>query len=186
MLRLSAWREPQQNFRERNLGIAELRLPRQDYQDLWNDGGDLLLSLSSRTHDDSDVVFSLAAFYLDSGDMPRALEFARRAVELSPQSAVMALSLARILEASGADAQAEQQYLKAIGLNPSWKEPYGRLVMLYVRQRKFEDAIRILDRYLTWNSNEILFHEWRKQLLSQEKDVIGSHGFKGPALPLAR
>jgi Flp pilus assembly protein TadD len=186
MLRLSAWREPQQNFRERNLGIAELRLPRQDYQDLWNDGGDLLLSLSSRAHDDSDVVFSLAAFYLDSGDMPRALEFARRAVELSPQSAVMALSLARILEASGADAQAEQQYLKAIGLNPSWKEPYGRLVMLYVRQRKFEDAIRILDRYLTWNSNEILFHEWRKQLLSQEKDVIGSHGFKGPALPLAR
>jgi hypothetical protein len=182
VLRLSAWREPQQNFQQRNLGIAELRLPRQDYQDLWSDGGGLLLSLSSRAHDDSDAAFSLSAFYLDSGDLPRALELARRSVELSPKSAVRALSLARILEASGADDKAEQQFVKAIDLNPSWKESYGRLAMFYVRQRKFEDAIKVLDRYLTWNSNEILFHEWRKQLLSQTKAENGSRLDSQPAL----
>lgn len=186
MLRLSAWREPQPNFQQRNLGIAELRLPRQDYQGLWSDGGDLLLSLGGRAHDDSDVVFSLTAFYLDSGDLPRALEFARRAVELSPQSAVRALTLARILETSGADDKAEQQFVKAIALNPSWKEPYGRLTMFYVRQKKFEDAIRVLDRYLTWNPNEILFHEWRKQILSQENAGTGSRLPRQPAIPPSR
>jgi Flp pilus assembly protein TadD len=103
-------------------------------------------------------------------------------VELSPKSAVRALSLARILEASGADDEAEQQFVKAIDLNPSWKESYGRLAMFYVRQRKFEDAIKVLDRYLTWNSNEILFHEWRKQLLSQTKAENGSRLDSQPAL----
>jgi len=185
-LKLSAWRQPRQNFQQRNLGIAELRLSRQDYQDLWSDGGDLLLSLGAPSHDDSDIVFSLTAFYLDSGDLPRALEFARRAVELSPQSAVRTLTLARILETSGADDKAEQQFVKAIALNPSWKEPYGRLTMFYVRRNKFEEAIKVLDRYLTWNPNEILFHEWRKQILSQENAGTGSRLPSQPAIPPTR
>ena len=170
--RLVAWREPAEPFRKRNLGIAELLLSSTDNRDLWLDGGNLLSSLSPDTlKNDPDVVFSLQAFYFENGDSSRALEFARRSVELNPQSANAALGLARILQASGSESEAEQQFLRTIGLNPSLKEAYGRLAMLYVKQKRIQDAVNILDRYMQWNSNEILFRDWKKQLLSQNTSI---------------
>jgi predicted CXXCH cytochrome family protein len=169
--KLVAWREPEEQFRKRNLGIAELLLSSTDNRELWLDGGNLLASLSPETlKTDPEVVSSLQAFYFAIGDS-RALEFARRSVELSPQSANAALGLARILQSPGSDSEAEQQFLRAIDLNPSWKEAYGRLAMLYVRQRRVQDAVSILDRYLQWNPNEILFRNWKKQLSSQNPGV---------------
>jgi Flp pilus assembly protein TadD len=113
------------------------------------------------------VVSSLQAFYFASGDSAQALGFARRSTKLNPQSANAALGLARILQASGSESEAEQEFLRVIDLNPSWREAYGRLAMLYLKQRRIQDAVNILDRYLLWNSNEILFRDWKKQILSQ-------------------
>ena len=167
---LVAWRLPPEQFRQRNLGIAELRLSSVDDRELWLDGGDLLSSLPGDTAGkDADVAFSLESFYFDTGDLPHALELARRSVELNPQSASAALGLARIVESSGAESEAEGKFLRAISLNPSLKEAYGRLAMLYAKQRKFQDAIKVLDRYLQWNSNDILFHKWKKQLSAQNQ-----------------
>jgi predicted CXXCH cytochrome family protein len=169
---LVAWRQPPEQFRQRNLGIAELLLSSDENKDLWLDGGNILSSLSSETlKTDANVVSSLQAFYFGTGDLSRALELGQRAVELNPQSANAALALGRVLEASGADDKAQEQFLRAINLNPSWKEAYGRLAMSYAKQRRFEDAIGILDRYLQWNPNEVLFHKWKKQLSSQIGDV---------------
>jgi len=152
------------------LVIAELMLSSVDDRELWLDGGDLLSSLPGDTAGkDADVAFSLESFYFDTGDLPHALELARRSVELNPQSASAALGLARIVESSGAESEAEEQFLRAISLNPSLKEAYGRLAMLYAKQRKFQDAINVLDRYLQWNSNDILFHKWKKQLSAQNR-----------------
>lgn len=170
--KLVAWREPAQEFRKRNLGIAELLLSSTDNRELWLDGGNLLASLSPETlKTDFDVVFSLQAFYFADGDSSRALEYARRSVALSPQSANAALGLARILQNSGADAEAESEFLRAITMNPSLKEAYGRLTMLYVKQKRTQDAVNILDRYMQWNPNEILFTNWKKQLLSHSTSI---------------
>jgi len=166
--KLVAWREPAEEFRNRNLGIAELLLSSTDEHELWLDGGNLLASLNAETRKtDQEVVSSLQAFYFASGDSAQALEFARRSAKLNPQSANAALGLGRILQASGSESEAEQEFLRVIDLNPSWREAYGRLAMLYVKQRRIQDAVNILDRYLLWNSNEILFRDWKKQILSQ-------------------
>ena len=170
--KLVAWREPAEQFRKRNMGIAELLLSSTDNRDLWLDGGNLLASLSPETlRTDPAVVFSLQAFYFANGDSSRALEFARRSVELNPQSANAALGLARILQSSGSDSGAEQEFLRTITINPSLKEAYGRLAMLYVKQKRIQDAVNILDRYMQWNSNEILFRDWKKQLRSQKASI---------------
>jgi predicted CXXCH cytochrome family protein len=170
--KLVAWREPAEQFRKRNLGIAELLLSPTDNRELWLDGGNLLSSMGPETlKNDPEVVSSLEAFYFASGDASRALEFARRSVELNPQSANAALGLARILQSSGFDSEAEQGFLKTITLNSSLKEAYGRLAMLYVKQKRIQDAVNILDRYMQWNSNEILFRDWKKQLLSQKPSI---------------
>src|SRR6185312_8383415 len=166
------WREPAEQFRKRNLGIAELLLSSIDNRELWLDGGNLLSSMGPQTlKNDAEVVSSLEAFYFAMGDSARALEFARRSVELNPQSANAALGLARILQSSGSDSEAEQEFLRTITINPSLKEAYGRLSMLYVKENRIQDAINILDRYIQWNSNEILFRDWKKQLLSQKPSI---------------
>jgi Flp pilus assembly protein TadD len=120
---------------------------------------------------DPEVVSSLEAFYFANGDPSRALEFARRSVELNPQSANAALGLARILQSSGSYSEAEREFLRTISLNPSLKEAYGRLAMSYVKEKRIQDALNILDRYMQWNSNEILFRDWKKQLLSQKPSI---------------
>ena len=76
-----------------------------------------------------------------------------------------------ILQSLGSDSEAEQEFLRTIAINPSLKEAFGRLAMLYVKQKRIQDAVNILDRYMQWNSNEILFRDWKKQLLSQKASI---------------
>jgi len=75
------------------------------------------------------------------------------------------------LQSLGSDSEAEQEFLRTIAINPSLKEAFGRLAMLYVKQKRIQDAVNILDRYMQWNSNEILFRDWKKQLLSQKASI---------------
>lgn len=167
--KLVVWRDPPEEFRQRDLGLAELKLSPDENDDLWRDGGALLASLDPKQlMVDADAVLALEDFYLHTGDVPKALEFGRRSVDLDPRNSTAALTFARVLEASGSASEAEEQYLRAINIDPSLKEAYGRLAVHYAKQRRFEDAKNILDRYLQWNPNEIFFHELERQFSAQQ------------------
>jgi hypothetical protein len=171
--RLVAWREPPEQFRQRNLGLAELLLSPVENEDLWRQGAALLLSLDpEELKTDADVASELEDYYVRTGDRAKAVEFGRRSVELNPRSATAALTFARALEASGASSEAEEQFLRAISLDPSLKEAYGRLAMFYAKEQRTQEATSILDRYLQWNSNEIFFHEMKRKLLPEKGSAI--------------
>lgn len=167
--RLLVWREPPGQFRQRNFGLAELSLSAVDNHDLWQDGVDLLLALKpEELNKDAEAMSELEDYSLRTGDIANALNFGRRSVELNPKSAAAALTFARVLETSGDASQAEEQFLRAINLDPSLKEAYGRLSMHYMDQRRTQDALNILDRYLQWNSNEILVHQMKRDVLVEQ------------------
>jgi tetratricopeptide (TPR) repeat protein len=164
--RLVAWREPSEQFRQRNLGLAELMLSPLENEDIWRQGAALLLALDpEELKTDAEVASALEDYYFRTHDNAKAIEFGRRSIELNPRSATAALTFARVLEASGAADEAEEQFLRAISLDPSLKEAYGRLAMFYAKQQRNQDAANILDRYLHWNSKDIFFHEMKRKLL---------------------
>jgi tetratricopeptide (TPR) repeat protein len=167
--KLVVWRDPPEQFRQRNRGLSELMLSPEENEDLWREGASLLLSLDPKQlSTDADVVTSLENFYLRTGDLPKALEFGSRSVDLNPRSSTAALTFARVLEASGSASEAEEQYLRAINIDPSLKEAYGRLAVHYARQGRFDEAKNILDRYLRWNPNEIFFHDLERRFSAQQ------------------
>ena len=170
---LVVWREPPDKFRQRNLGLAQLSLSSVEKHDLWRDGANLLLTLNpEELNHDPDVVTQLEDYCFRIGDITNAVSFGQRSVELNPRSASAALTYARVLEASGAATAAEAQFLRAIGLDPSLTEAYGRLALYYSKQERTRDAIDVLDRYLRWNSKDILVHQMKRDLLRQQGATI--------------
>lgn len=163
--KLVAWREPPESFRQRNLGLAELMMSPTDNEDIWRDGANQLLSLPpEKLNTDPDALVALEDFFFRTGDMAKAVDFGRRSVAVNLRSASAALTFARILQASGDNAGADEQYQRAISLDPSLKEAYGRLAMSYAKDHRPGDATKVLDQYLKWNPNEIFFHEMEQRL----------------------
>ena len=163
--KLVAWREPAETIRQRNLGLAELQLSPADYEELWHDGAKQLLSLPpEQLKSDPEVAAALEDYFSRTGDIDKAVEFGQRSVDLNPRSAEAALNFARVLQTSGATTQADVQYQRAIKLDPSLKEAYGRLAMSYAKDHDADDATKVLDQYLKWNPDEIFFHEMKQRL----------------------
>jgi tetratricopeptide (TPR) repeat protein len=82
----------------------------------------------------------------DHADIPSAISFYRRAVQLNPQSAFYKLDLASALEMSGNNAEAEQYYRGAkqnfpISAEVSWK--YGNFLL---RQQRLPEAYAEIHR----------------------------------------
>ncbi len=163
------WREPPAALRQRNLGLGELMLsPPEKYEVLRRDGADLLLSLPAEQRDhDSDVISALEGYYLHLGDLAKALDFGTQLVKVNPQSSLAEFNLAVILDQSGRSEDAEKEFLNAISLDPSLKDAYSHLAILYIKQDRRQDAINVMDRYLEWNPNEILFHASKERNLGK-------------------
>ena len=158
MEKLIAWREPPTAYAQRDLGLADLMLPAEK-KELRSAGAKLLLSLPSvQAERDPAVASSLAGYYLQLGEIEQALKFARQSVNLSPKSGTEAMNLGVILSRAGQPEDAEKEFLRAISLDPSLKDAYGRLAIFYIQTGRKQDAANILDQYLKWNPDEILFH----------------------------
>jgi predicted CXXCH cytochrome family protein len=166
---LVAWREPGDTVRQRDLAMGELMLSPLEHDQLRRNGADLLLSLGDQSLDhDPEAVSALQLFYLQSRNLAKAVEFGRLSTKLNSQSATTALNYAIALDGLGQKEEAERQYLRAIDIDPSLKDAYGRLAISYANRGRYQDATKIIDRYLRWNPDEILFHAAKKRLAAEE------------------
>jgi hypothetical protein len=165
---ISAWQDPPPQFRERDLAVAALAVGgTQNLPSLRNKGVRLLETIPQREREnDPALLSSLISVKLKNREPEPALELARHATQLQPDSGFASLNLAFALQDSGDEAGAEHRLLKTIDLDPSLQQAWVNLTFLYEKQRRDADRIAILDRYLRWNPQNIWFRRL-KAILEQ-------------------
>ncbi len=156
---LSAWAPPPEQFRARDLGLAELEFgSRIQQESTAADGAKLLDEIpQAQQNDDPAVLSARSAAFLSKGNVEQALSLSRRAVEKSPNSALYAVYLSMALDRKGDLAEAERQLNRAIDLDPSLQEAYVHLVDIYSREGSIAKQREAIDRYLRWNPQSIWF-----------------------------
>ena len=120
---LKVWRTPPAEFADRDLALAELFASgSKNIATLREDGLARLEALPpAKRNNDALVLLALAGWDLQRDKIEDALQFARRAADLRPQSANAALNLGILLKRSGDAGQAESQFNRAIELDTSLK-----------------------------------------------------------------
>jgi hypothetical protein len=156
--RVTAWRDPAPEFRQRDLGLAQLQIAFERHlQGLAQEGFELLRTLpAAQLGGDPDALSVLETISM-AGDPGRAAALGRRVVELRPQSASCAMSLGLALKQSGNPREAEQQLRRAIDLDPSLMEAYAQLALLYDEEKRTKDSVETISRFLKWNPQNIQF-----------------------------
>jgi tetratricopeptide (TPR) repeat protein len=151
------WREPPAEFRQRDLGIADLEVAsKYQLQDIGQAGIQLLASLpAAQQNDDSEVLSRLGALMVDQNLMHGALALLRRASEREPTSGASALHFAIALRRFGNFDQAVVELNRAIELDPSLERAYLELSALHQQKGQTREAGETLDRFLKWNSQSI-------------------------------
>jgi DnaJ family protein C protein 7 len=92
----------------------------------------------------------------------KAVELGRWAVETTPQSATFAMNLGLALKRSGNSQNAEQEFLRAIDLDPSLMQAYAELALLYDSEGRPSNAMKTIERFLLWNPQNIQFRLARR------------------------
>jgi Tfp pilus assembly protein PilF len=67
------------------------------------------------------------------------------------------MNFGMVLQRSGNFAAAEKQFDRAIELDPSLKPAYGQLAMMYANRGQSQEMMEVIDRYLKWNPQDIMF-----------------------------
>jgi Tetratricopeptide repeat len=162
---LVPWREPPAEFRDRDLGLAEIIAGDRYRSAALHESGTRMLEQLPVTADEKDakLLTALAGDALEKGNVERGLALARRAVESAPDSGLAAFVLAKALRQTGDIAGAEREYQRATEVDPSSKEPWIELVKLYQAQGQVKDSLATIDRYLEWNPQSIIFRTLRKE-----------------------
>jgi predicted CXXCH cytochrome family protein len=166
---ISAWQDPPPEFRARDLAVAALVIGgTHGLSSLRETGVNLLEALPKPEQEkDAALLSSLISIRLQRQELDQAREFARRAIELQPDSGFASLNLALALQNGGDDAGAERQLLHTIDLDPSLQPAWMNLVLLYEQQGRQADRTAILDRYLKWNPQNIWFRKLKAMLPKQ-------------------
>jgi predicted CXXCH cytochrome family protein len=169
--RIVAWRDPPREFRNRDLALAEiLAAVSKNQPSLEEEGSRLLEGLPLEQRDDDfDVVSAAEGLFLQQGDLPMALQLGRRSVALRPQSAKAAMNLGIVLQRSGDTTEAERQFRRAIELDISLKPAYLHLASLYRSQGRTQEMTDIIDRFLKWNPQDIMFRLQKAQQHSSSR-----------------
>ena len=160
-----AWREPAPEFRNRDLGVAEMVAAfAQRSQTLRDDAIRRLAAIpSAQQQGDAIVLSDLETLYTQDQQFEKAVAAGHRTVELQPESAATALKFGLTLKRAGKLAESERQFLRAIELDPSLKQAYAELVQLYAQQSRNGDAVKMIDRFLDWNPQDLQFRLWKSQ-----------------------
>jgi predicted CXXCH cytochrome family protein len=167
---LEAWAEPPAQFRQRNLGLAELLVAlAKNVPKLTESGLSILENLGpGKVNDDPLVLSVLGSVRRNRGDLANAISFHQRAAEAQPDGADYALSLGYDLRMAGDFEGAERELRRAIGLDPSLQRAYLELAGLYYGRQRKADALATLDQYLKWNPGSITFRIQKAQLMAAQ------------------
>jgi Flp pilus assembly protein TadD len=163
---LVAWSEPPAQFKDRDLAMADLLVSVKYRSNVLRDSGSKLLNgiVIARDERDSTLLSALAGNALERKNQEQGVALARQAVESAPDSGHAALILAIALRQSGDAAGAEREYRHATELDPSSKQAWIELAMLYGSQGRMDDVMAVFDRYLAWNPQSILFRQQKAKL----------------------
>ena len=147
-----AWRDPPAPIRDRDLALAQVVIGYSKNLPANSASGFAALQAipGNARNQDATVLSDLEGFALQQ-DAAEAVKLGKQAVELQPQNAKVAMNYGLVLRKSGDLAEAEQQLSRAIDLDPSLKQAYMELGMLYASERQLRPMIDTIDRYLKWN-----------------------------------
>ncbi len=164
--KIAAWREPPREFRDRDLALADILAAVSKNQPTLEEQGSRLLEAlpDEQRNGDFDALSALEGLMLQQGNLPAAVQLGRRAVELRPLSAKAAMNFGMVLQRSGDLDEAERQFKRAIELDISLKPAYQRLAILYKSQGRRQEMLDVIDNFLKWNPQDILFRLQKGQL----------------------
>jgi tetratricopeptide (TPR) repeat protein len=89
-----------------------------------------------------------AAAAIDNGDVPAALAASREAIRLLPESAAPFYQLARAHAHGGDTTAARAAYAEAVGRDHSYRSAYGSRGLVFLAQRRLEDATLAFNQML--------------------------------------
>jgi tetratricopeptide (TPR) repeat protein len=107
---------------------------------------------------------NLAAYYIRKGDLAKALEYARAALELDPRSDAAWFQVAKASEAQGQLNDAADDLNKAISFNPRASSYYYVLANVYRRLGKIEASRRALESFTRLDKQANDMEEMRRNL----------------------
>lgn len=158
------WRAGPAEWRDRNLGLAEVfagvtnNLP-QVAEDGWQK-----LNAIPEARRDASVLSDFEGLAVQNQNLEEALRVGRRIVAMQPQSAKAVMNLGIVLKRSHASSDAERELKRAISLDPSLKQAYIELVGLYADLGRRDEMKSAMDNYLKFNPQDILFRLQRQQV----------------------
>ena len=156
------WRDPPAESRDRNLGLAEVFVGVTNRLSNIAEAGWRLLNAIPEENSDASLLSDFEGLALQNQNFDEALKIGRRMVELRPRSAKVAMNFGIVLKRSGAVADSERELKRAINLDPSLKQAYIELAGLYAELGRSDDRNAVLDSYLRFNPQDVMFR-WQRQ-----------------------
>ncbi len=143
-----------------------------------------LRSLVSGTAPDSDTLYQLTLVYLEMGEVYRAIESIRKALDRAPENPLLHVALARCLTQDWNTQGALQHYRRAVELAPSSYSILSQYGLELARRDLNHEAVEILNRALAVRPNYPLLMEISRILLFLDRRVEATTFLK-QALELA-
>jgi len=165
---LRAWTEPAPEFRDRDLALAELTAGYQYHSpDLIRPAAALLDKITSDPScSDAVALYRMGGLLVNQERLWAGVGLSRRAAELRPDSADYAYNLGVDLRQVGDLIGAERELKRATELDPLLEAPYMALFALQYQQRRADDALATLDRYLKQNPQNIEFRTEKTRVVA--------------------
>lgn len=123
-----------------HLGDLYLRVGRVD------EAVDLFLQAIQVRPDFADAFNRLGTAYAEQRLFDDAIAAIEKAAELMPNDAAHPLAMGNVLFELGLRERAEEEYMKAINLDPDLLETYLRLADLYRHERRYQEALEVLEQ----------------------------------------
>lgn len=95
--------------------------------------------------------YNLGNYFKRKGDLERAAQEYRRAIQSDPTMAVAHFDLGNVLAYEGKTAEAIHHYHRVISLDPSYTEAYINLGVLYLKTGQLEQSVQAFKSALTWD-----------------------------------
>jgi tetratricopeptide (TPR) repeat protein len=135
---------------------------------------DLIASFSKKYPENPDLLVLLAEAEAQCGETRNAEFAARKALDIKPDEKAIHMLLGRILETNGNLDQAAHHYSQAVRLEPKLIDGYLKLSQVYINQREFTQARKVLEQGITKVPGNVNLYLSCAALLKESKDYHGA------------